>query len=105
MHLQVSSVIALYIMVCVCMLCSLTGAILVVGGLYMLLWGKSKETARQESDFDSKNSPDKYDSINITNSSLVSNQKECDMKIAASVAPDTSLNVDNTLGEAQQLNI
>ena len=31
-------------------LCSLTGSVLIVGGLYMLLWGKSKEKRMEHSD-------------------------------------------------------
>lgn len=85
---------------------SLTGATLVVCGLYMLLWGKGKEAARLESNSDFENSPVQCDSINIANSPLVSNQKERDKNIPASVAPDTSLLTvnNNTSAEVQQLN-
>ncbi|WJX46662.1 hypothetical protein P8452_33438 [Trifolium repens] len=62
---------------------SLTGATLIVCGLYMLLWGKSKE-ARQVNNNNNMNEivsvkdTDKCDSINIPNSSLTCIQKDHD---------------------------
>ncbi|PNX97640.1 auxin-induced protein 5ng4-like, partial [Trifolium pratense] len=62
---------------------SLTGATLIVCGLYMLLWGKSKE-ARQVDNNNNMNEmvsvkdTDKCDSIHIANSSLTCIQKDHD---------------------------
>lgn len=84
-------------MVCVYVLCSLIGATLIVSGLYMLLWGKSKETRKDESDivvFEKKEHI-QCDSILSVNSSLACNKKEHLKKTTTSVAPDTSDN--NTL--------
>ncbi|KAJ1399148.1 EamA domain [Sesbania bispinosa] len=78
---------------------SLLGAVLIVCGLYMLLWGESKETRKAKSDLVSANVSVECDSIQICN------QKEHDKKIKASVAPYTFSSVNNSLGEVQQLKI
>lgn len=80
---------ALYITACDCvLLCSLIGAVLIVCGLYLLLWGKSKETRKVESEIVSAKGPVKCDSIHISNE-----------KKATSVAPVTSTTLNNTSGE------
>lgn len=95
-----------YIMVCVFILCSLTGATLIVCGLYMLLWGKSKEAREVDNMNEMVSAKDSIqcDSIPIANSSLTCIQKEHDKKIPI-VASGVSLNSNNTLGKIQQLNI
>jgi len=76
-------------MACACvLLCSLIGAVLIVCGLYMLLWGKSKETRKAESDIVSTKGPVKCDSIHISNE-----------KKATSVAPVKSSTLNNTSGK------
>ncbi|KAK7319368.1 hypothetical protein RJT34_04088 [Clitoria ternatea] len=65
---------------------SLTGSVLIVGGLYMLLWGKSKETrmaAKLLSEKLSSNGSLQCDSIHVANSSLACNHREHDKKIVA----------------------
>ncbi|MCI13782.1 WAT1-related protein [Trifolium medium] len=63
---------------------SLTGATLIVCGLYMLLWGKSKEARQVDNNNNNMNEiasvkdPDKCDSIHIANSSLTCIQKDHD---------------------------
>ncbi|XP_058763380.1 WAT1-related protein At1g68170-like [Vicia villosa] len=87
---------------------SLTGAALIVCGLYMLLWGKSKEARKMHNMNEIASAIDtvKCDSFHIANNSALSCiQKEHDKKIAT-IAPDVSLNVNNnTLGEIQKSNI
>ncbi|XP_045826457.1 WAT1-related protein At1g68170-like isoform X2 [Trifolium pratense] len=65
---------------------SLTGATLIVCGLYMLLWGKSKEARQVDNNNNNNNmnemvsvkDTDKCDSIHIANSSLTCIQKDHD---------------------------
>lgn len=85
---------------------SLTGATLIVCGLYMLLWGKSKEAREVDNMNEMVSAKDSIqcDSIPIANSSLTCIQKEHDKKIPI-VASGVSLNSNNTLGKIQQLNI
>ncbi|XP_052729449.1 WAT1-related protein At1g68170 isoform X1 [Vigna angularis] len=63
---------------------SVTGSVVVVGGLYLLLWGKSKETQMKQNDVFSKDSV-QCETIHSTNPSLASWQKDKDNKIVASV--------------------
>ncbi|KAL2343734.1 hypothetical protein Fmac_005019 [Flemingia macrophylla] len=65
---------------------SLTGSVLIVGGLYMLLWGKSKETPRELREVVFSKDSSQCDPIQVTNS-LACNQIEHDKNnIVASVA-------------------
>ncbi|TKY59554.1 WAT1-related protein [Spatholobus suberectus] len=75
---------------------SLIGSVLIVGGLYMLLWGKSKETRREPSDMVSSKGSVQCDQIHITNPSLAFSQREHDKKIVASVPPYTSSSVNHS---------
>ncbi|RDY08287.1 WAT1-related protein [Mucuna pruriens] len=63
---------------------SLTGSVLIVGGLYMLLWGKSKDTRREQSEMVSSKGSSQCDPIHVTNLSLTCSQREHDKNIVAS---------------------
>ncbi|XP_061373167.1 WAT1-related protein At1g68170-like [Gastrolobium bilobum] len=82
---------------------SLTGAVLIVCGLYALLWGKRNETRKAESELVSlKISSTQCEPIQIAKS-FSCNPREHDKKIVASVATNTSSSVNNSIGEVQQL--
>lgn len=57
---------------------------MVVGGLYLLLWGKCKETKMKQNEVFSKDSV-QCETIHFTNPSLASWQRDKDKKIVANV--------------------
>ncbi|XP_020234532.1 WAT1-related protein At1g68170 [Cajanus cajan] len=76
---------------------SLTGSVLIVGGLYMLLWGKSKETPRELSEMVSSKGSPQCDPIHIINNpSLACSQRNHDNKILPTVPSCTPLSVNHS---------
>jgi len=76
----------------VSMLCSVTGSVLVVGGLYLLLWGKIKETQMKQSKETQMKQIEVFsedsvqcETIHFTNPSLACCQRDQDKKIVTSV--------------------
>lgn len=57
-------------------LCSLTGSVFIVGGLYMLLWGKSREAQMEQSKTVSSKGTVQCEAIHITNPSSACSQNE-----------------------------
>ncbi|KAK7400261.1 hypothetical protein VNO78_11464 [Psophocarpus tetragonolobus] len=53
---------------------SVTGSVLIVGGLYMLLWGKSKEKEMEQSEMVSSKGFVQCEAIHVTNPSLARSQ-------------------------------
>ncbi|XP_027348408.1 WAT1-related protein At1g68170-like [Abrus precatorius] len=68
---------------------SLTGSVLIVSGLYMLLWGQNNETWKGETEMVSSKGLVQCDSVHVADPPLACNQREHDKKIAASVPPYT----------------
>jgi len=75
--------------------CSVTGSVLVVGGLYMLLWGKSKETQMKQNEVSSKDFV-QCEAIHVTNRSLACSQKDQEKKIVASAPSYTPSTVNHS---------
>ncbi|ESW31046.1 hypothetical protein PHAVU_002G204400 [Phaseolus vulgaris] len=74
---------------------SVIGSVLVVGGLYMLLWGKSKETQMKQKEVFSKDFV-QCEANHITNPSLSCCQRDQDNKIVASVPAYTPSTINHS---------